>query len=185
MHNSLPPSLWVQRFAAPLIPHGGTVLDLACGHGRHARLLAALGYGVEAVDRNAEALASLAGVPGITTRVADLEDGPWPYGAGCFDGVVVTNYLFRPRLGDLLATLKPSGVLIYETFMIGNELFGKPSNPEFLLRPGELLEVVRPSLTVVAFEQGRVDTPKPAVVQRICAIAGEDAVLPPWTVADS
>ena len=177
MHNSLPPSHWVQRFA-PLIPRGGTVLDLACGHGRHARLLAAFGYRVEAVDRDAEALVTLAGVAGITARIADLEGGAWPFAAACFDGIVVTNYLFRPRLNDLIGALKPGGVLIYETFMAGNELLGKPANPEFLLRPGELLEVVRPSLTVVAFEQGRVDNPKPSVVQRICAIAGEVPVLP-------
>lgn len=179
MFEDSPPSPWVRRFA-PLIPSGGSVLDLACGSGRHARLLAALGYRVEAVDRNAEALASLAGVAGITTRMADLEGGAWPYAAARFDGIVVANYLFRPRLGDLLAALKPGGVLIYETFMLGNEAFGKPSSPEFLLRPGELLDVARPTLSVVAFEQGRVDTPRPAVVQRLCAIAGELADPPPW-----
>lgn len=177
-HDSLPASPWVQRFAA-LIPRGGTVLDLACGQGRHARLLAALGYHVEAVDRNAEALASLTDVAGIVPRAADLEDGPWPYAAGSFDGIVVTNYLFRPRLDALIRALKPGGILIYETFMAGNEAFGKPSNPEFLLRPGELLERVQPALTVVAFEQGRVDTPKPACIQRLCAIAGAVPVLPP------
>lgn len=177
-HDSLPPSSWVRRFA-PLIPRGGAVLDLACGHGRHARLLAALGYCVEAVDRNAEALSGLAGIAGITTRAIDLEGSPWPYAAAHFDGVVVANYLFRPRLGALISALKPGGVLIYETFMVGNELFGKPSNPEFLLRPGELLDVVPPSMTVVAFEQGRVDIPKPAFVQRICAVAGEVLILPP------
>jgi SAM-dependent methyltransferase len=176
MHDNLPPSSWVQRFA-PLIRRGGVALDLACGQGRNARLLAALGYNVEAVDRDSEALASLADVPEITTRVADLESDSWPYAAECFDGIVVTNYLFRPRLNDLINMLKPGGVLIYETFMLGNELFGKPSNPEFLLRPGELLDVVRSRLNVVAFEQGRIDTPKPAMVQRICAIAGGFGIL--------
>ena len=178
MISSPPPSSWVQRFAS-VIRRGGNVVDLACGDGRHARLLAALGCHVEAVDRNAEALASMDGVVGITTRVADLESDPWPYVAESFDGIVVTNYLFRPRLDDLVGMLKPGGVLIYETFMIGNEAFGKPSNPEFLLLPGELLDVVRSRLSVVAFEQGRIDTPKPAVIQRICAIAGETKVLPP------
>ena len=180
MHDSLQPSLWVQRFAA-LIPRGGTVLDLACGHGRHARLLAAMGFRVEAVDRDTEALAGLADAARITTRVADLESGHWPYAIGYFDGIVVTNYLFRPGFGALICALKPGGVLIYETFMVGNELIGKPSNPEFLLQPSELLELVRPALTVVAFEQGRVEVPWPACVQRICAIAGEVPVLPPLT----
>ena len=175
-HSSLLPSAWVRRFA-PLIQGGGTVLDLACGTGRHSRLLAELGYQVEAVDKNEEALSALAGVSGITTRAIDLEDREWPYGSGQFDGVVVTNYLFRPRLKNLISALKPNGVLIYETFMVGNEQFGKPSNPDFLLRPGELLELVQPKLTVVAFEQGRVDEPKAAVVQRICAISDKDAVL--------
>ena len=175
--SSLPPSAWVRRFA-PLIPRDGKVLDLACGNGRHSRYLAALGHGVEAVDRDSEALAALAGERGIATRAADLEQGPWPYAAQRFDGIVVTNYLYRPRLGDLLRTLMPGGVLIYETFMVGNEKFGKPSNPDFLLRPGELLDVVRPTLNVVAFEQGRIETPKPAVVQRICAVAGDLPVLP-------
>lgn len=178
MHDNLPPSSWVQRFA-PLIPHSGTVLDLACGHGRHARLLVGKGFRVEAVDRDADAVASLAGLAGISTRVADLESAPWPYAAQCFDGVVVANYLFRPLFGALIGALKPGGVLIYETFMVGNERFGRPANPEFLLQPGELLNLVRPSLTVIAFEQGQVDNPKPAYIQRICAIAGEVSVLPP------
>lgn len=176
-HDNLTPFSWVQRFV-PLIPAKGAVLDLACGSGRHARLLASLGYRVEAVDKNTETLASLSNLSGITTRVADLEDAPWPYAAASFDGVVVTNYLFRPRLVNLIAALKLGGVLIYETFMVGNEAFGKPSNPEFLLRPGELLELVRPSMTIVAFEQGQVDNPKPACVQRICAIVSETAALP-------
>ena len=155
------------------------MLDLACGHGRHARLLAAQGFRVAAVDRDAEALAEQGNVAGITTRVTDLESVPWPYAAQCFDGVVVTNYLFRPLFGALIGALKPGGVLIYETFMVGNERFGRPANPEFLLQPGELLNLVRPSLTVVAFEQGQVDSPKPACIQRICAIAGTVSVLPP------
>ena len=133
------PSAWVRRFA-PLIPPGGRVLDLACGGGRHARHLAALGHPVEAVDRNAEALAALAaaGIPGIATRCADLEGGPWPYTGAAFAGIVVTNYLWRPLLPSLIATLDKGGVLIYETFMLGNERFGKPSNEAFLLRKDEL-----------------------------------------------
>lgn len=153
-----------------MVPAGGAVLDVACGSGRHARLLAEMGYRVEAVDRDLQAIERLAGVPGIETRIADLEDGEWPYTAESFDGVVVTNYLFRPRFDLLLDTLRPGGVLIYETFMVGNETLGKPSNPDFLLRRDELLERVRGRLDVVAFEQGRVEEPKPAFVQRICAI---------------
>jgi SAM-dependent methyltransferase len=176
MHDNLP-SAWVNRFA-PLIPAGGAVLDLACGSGRHARLLAGLGYRVEAVDRNAGSLAALQGIAGVITRVADLESDPWPYGSACFEGVVVTNYLHRPRFNALIDLLKPGGVMIYETFMLGNETLGKPSNPDFLLRPNELLERSRPRLMVIAFEQGRVDSPKPAFIQRIAAVAGDVERLP-------
>jgi SAM-dependent methyltransferase len=176
--NEIPPSAWVRRFA-PLMPTGGVVLDVASGSGRHARWLAGSGYRVEAVDRDAQALAALEGVTGLVTRVADLENDRWPYGIADFDAVVVTNYLYRPRFDRLIDVVKPGGLLIYETFMLGNEVFGKPSNPDFLLRLGELLDRVRPRLTVVAFEQGRVDVPKPAVIQRICAVAGVAGPLPP------
>ena len=177
---ALDASPWVARFA-PLIPVAGRVLDLACGRGRHARLLAGMGYRVEAVDRDAEALASLAAVPGIVTRQADLEAGPWPYHTDVFDGVVVTNYLHRSILPALLKIVGPQGVLIYETFMVGNERFGSPSNPAFLLRPGELLDIVRNRFTVVAFEQGEVAIPRPAMMQRLCAVrdSGYRVVLPP------
>ena len=174
MHDLLP-SAWVQRFA-PMIASGGVVLDVACGSGRHARLLAAMGLRVEAVDRDAEALAALEGIEGLTVRVADLEGGPWPYQAGSFDAVIVTNYLHRSRFDALIDALKPGGVLIYETFMAGNERLGKPSNPDFLLQPHELLDRLRPRMTVVAFEQGRVERPTPAFVQRICAVSASTTV---------
>lgn len=163
-----PPSAWVCRFSSCIRP-AGDVLDLACGRGRHARWLAAQGFRVEAVDRDAAALATLAGVTGIRVRAADLESGPWPY-AGCrFDGIVVTNYLHRPLLPLIEGALAEGGVLIYETFMVGNERYGKPSNPDFLLRPQELLEIARAAnLQVVAFEEGEVALPSPAVVQRVC-----------------
>jgi len=169
-HDQIAPSAWVCRFAR-LMAAGGAVLDLACGAGRHARYLAGLGYRVEAVDRDSTALAALAGVAGVATRCADLEaeGAPWPYEPGRFDGVVVTNYLYRPLFDDLLGALRPGGVLIYETFALGNEKLGRPSKPEFLLRPHELLQLVEGRLEVVAFEQGRVELPKPAVIQRICA----------------
>ncbi len=167
--GSLAPSEWVVRFA-PLLRTGGEVLDFACGDGRHARWLAERGFRVEAVDRDTGALASLATVPGMQVREADLENDPWPYRGRHFDGIVVTNYLFRPRLAELLDCIVPGGVLIYETFMLGNERHGKPSNPDFLLRPGELLERLHDGYLIVAFEQGEVALPRPAVVQRVCAI---------------
>ena len=176
------PSRWVSRFAG-LIPAGGLVLDLACGGGRHARHLAALGHAVLAVDRDAAALAAAAG-EGITTQCIDLEtesapaQPDWPLQPGRFSGIVVTHYLHRPLMPDLLASLADGGVLIYETFAEGNGLFGKPSNPAFLLRTGELLQLARtdPALRVLAFEDGHVTTPVPAMVQRICVLRSQAGV---------
>jgi SAM-dependent methyltransferase len=169
-HDNPDPSPWVLRWSH-LIAAGGAVLDLACGGGRHARLLAARGHPVVAVDRDRAALAALAAVPGIDPFYADFENGaPWPLGARRFAAVVVVNYLHRPLFPLLAAALADGGVLVYETFARGNERFGRPSNPDFLLRPGELLDAFRPSLSVVAFEQGRVSLPKAAVIQRLCAI---------------
>lgn len=170
-------SPWVRRFA-PLIRQDGAVLDLACGRGRHSRLLAALGYRVEALDRDPVALASMEGLAGVTPRLADVEGGPWPYHACAFDGIVVTNYLYRPLIPLMFNALEVGGVLIYETFMIGNERLGKPTNPAFLLRTGELLELVGRRFTVVAFEQGEVTQPRPAVIQRICVIRAQHSPLP-------
>lgn len=163
------PSAWVRRWAH-LIPPGGRVLDLACGAGRHARFLAELGHEVEAVDRDSEALQTLRDAPGIEIRAADLENAPWPYAGEWFTGIVVANYLHRPLFEHLLAALAHSGVLIYETFAFGNENFGKPSNPDFLLRSGELLERVRGRLRVAAYEDVFEPEPKPAMMQRICAL---------------
>ena len=169
-HQLLEPSRWVERWAG-IVPAGGAVLDVACGGGRHARRFAARGHPVEAVDRDADALARLAGLPGIRTRCADLEEGPWPYTGSRFAAVVVTHYLHRPLFPHLLAAIAPDGVLIYETFAAGNERYGRPSRPAFLLNPGELLDWVSGRLTVVAYEYGYVAEPKPAVIQRICATA--------------
>ena len=163
LHSNVPePSPWVVRFA-PLIPAAARVLDFACGGGRHARWLARLGHELEAVDRDAAALATLAGEPRVHITQADLEGGDWPYADKRFDAVVVANYLYRPRLGLLLDCLATGGVLIYETFMIGNERLGRPNNPEFLLRAGELLERVADGFTIVAFEQGEIVVPRAAV----------------------
>jgi SAM-dependent methyltransferase len=156
------------RFA-PYIANGGVVLDLACGSGRHAWLLAGLGYAVVAVDRDAGALATLGDTPRIETLVVDLEAGAWPLPAGRFAGVVVTNYLHRPLFPALLDAIAPGGVLIYETFARGNERYGHPANPAYLLEPGELLHVTLGRMRVLAYEDLFVAEPKPAMVQRICA----------------
>lgn len=164
------PSAWIKRFM-PLIPADGEVLDLACGAGRHARALAASGHSVLAVDRDAEALKNVV-ANGITALQVELEHGNWPFAPNRFAAIVVTNYLHRPLFPHILNSLASQGILIYETFSQGNGRFGKPSNPDFLLMPGELLSLVQAScsMRVVAFEDGYVVMPKPAMVQRICAI---------------
>lgn len=166
---------WVLRFL-PAIRAGGLVLDLAAGSGRHTRLLLDRGYRVRAVDRDATALRPLAG-PRCDVREIDLETGtPWLLG-GDYDGIVVTNYLHRPLLPAIAGALAPGGMAIYETFAQGNERFGRPRNPAFLLHPGELLEAFA-ALTILAFEQGEVAAPNPAMVQRIAASSGPVARLP-------
>jgi len=169
---ALAPSPWVVRFGS-LVPHGARVLDLASGSGRHARWLASRGARVVAVDRDADALAFMSHVEGIETRVVDLESGAWPLAGQTFDAIVVTNYLHRPLFPHLRAALAPGGTLLYETFAMGNEAFGRPANPEFLLCRDELLSLasLAPAMAVVAFEQGLVHREdKPAVVQRLAAV---------------
>lgn len=155
---------------AQLIAPGARVLDVAAGGGRHARYFAARGHPVDAVDRDAEAMAMLGAVPGITALCADIENGPWPYAGTSFSGIVVVNYLYRPLFPRLLDALAPGGALIYETFADGNEKYGRPANPDFLLRSGELLELVRGRLKVVAYEDVHVREPREAMVQRLCAV---------------
>lgn len=169
------PSPWVERFAR-LVRPGAHVLDLACGGGRHARLLAAQGATVTAIDRDATAIGALDGWPGVFALRADIENEPWPLGGQLYDAIVVTNYLFRPRFPELRGCMATAGMLIYETFMVGNERFGKPSNPDFLLRPGELLELCA-GMWIAAFEQGEISDGKPAMVQRICAIRSSELGL--------
>lgn len=172
-HRDLAPSPWITRFAHLIAP-GARVLDLAAGHGRHARWLAARGADVVAVDRDPGVLATLAGVSRIITRVCDLETGAWPFAGEHFDAIVVANYLHRPLFPHLRAALAADGVLLYETFAMGNEAYGRPTNPDFLLCRDELLTIAAlppAPLTVVAFEQGEVDHgARRAVVQRLAAV---------------
>ena len=166
-HLSLAPSPWVMRFASK-VAKGGVVLDVACGEGRHARYFAEIGHVVAAVDSD---ISGFTDVPAaIHVLQADIEAGPWPYSEEKFAGVVVTNYLHRPLMTTLIDSVAPGGVFIYETFAAGNEHYGRPSRPEFLLRRGELLEVVLGHLEIIAFEDLYVDSPKPANVQRIAAV---------------
>jgi SAM-dependent methyltransferase len=172
--SSTAPSVWVNRFL-PLIKPGGLVLDLAAGSGRHVRLLRDRGFAVRAVDRDITALLAFAG-PCCEVHRIDLETDRRQLGDD-YDGIIVTNYLHRPLLPAIARALAPAGVLIYETFARGNERFGRPCNPDFLLRPGELLEAFT-TLTVVAFEQGEVSVPHPAVIQRLAAVLGPMGPLP-------
>ena len=172
-HPGNTPSAWVQRWSH-LVASGATVLDLACGNGRHVRWFARRGCRVTGVDREAQVVAPLAAMAEIV--VADLEAGPWPLGARRFDAVVVTNYLWREHLPDVIASVAPDGVLIYETFSAGNETVGKPSNPKFLLRPGELLQAVA-GLRIVAFEDGFESAPE-RFVQRIVAVRTQPSPTP-------
>jgi SAM-dependent methyltransferase len=179
-HAGLAPSAWVQRWSH-LVPTGASVLDVACGSGRHVRWFAARGCRVTGVDRDAAALAGLA--PIAETCVADLEGAPWPLPGRRFDAVVVTNYLWRALLPMIVASVAEGGVLIYETFSAGNASVGKPSNPLFLLQAGELLNAAV-GLRVVAYEDGFLDGPA-RFVQRIVAVRAAavgvvaDAATPP------
>ncbi len=171
------PSVWVRRHAGLFKP-GGRVLDVACGGGRHLRWLAAQGYDVTGVDRDAAALAGLAGVAGVGQLVqADIENGPWPFAGQTFDGVVVTNYLWRALLPAIGQALAPGGVLIYETFAHGHQTIGRPSRPDFLLQPGELLRAFA-GLRVVAYEDG-FEAEAPRFVQRLAAVNASADTHPP------
>ena len=180
-HHVQSPEPWVTRFA-PLVQARGTVLDLACGAGRHGRHFIARGHPLVALYREVGELADLRERPDVEIVAADVEGGPWPLGGRTFAGIVVVNYLHRPLLPMLAASLASDGVLIYQTFGLGNERFGRPSNPDFLLKPNELLDAFAARLTVVAYEAGEVTQPRPAVVQRLCAI-NRPTVIPPLVPA--
>ena len=164
------PSGWVVRFAG-LPANAGTALDVAAGAGRHTRVLRDLGYRVTAVDVDVSQLQDLSGTEAVEVVEADLEGGqPPPFTGQRFDLVVATRYLHRPLLPALVDAVGPGGALVYETFAHGHERLGRPTNPDWLLRPGELLEAVRGELRVVAYEDLVVDDPRPSAVQRIAAV---------------
>ncbi len=169
------PSPWIQRWSH-LVPATATVLDVACGSGRHVRWFASRGARVTGVDRDAGALEGLHDIAEVL--VADIESGPWPVEGRRFDTVVVTNYLWRPLLPRIVEAVGPGGVLLYETFAAGQETVGRPSNPHFLLRPGELLDAVRGELRVVAYEDGFLDEPA-RYVQRVAAVRERAAACAP------
>lgn len=179
-HAALAASPWVQRWTREL-PPGSRALDVACGSGRHLALLAERGCTVTGVDRDPAALAAAqAACPAAELRAADIEAGPWPWPGRRFDLVVVTNYLWRPLLPTLVASVAPGGRLVYETFAIGHQTVGRPSNPDFLLRPGELLEALRGpgdgAWRVLGYEDGLLADP-PRFVQRIAAVREIDAAV--------
>jgi SAM-dependent methyltransferase len=178
-HGTEAPSAWVKRWSHLIKPQG-TVLDVACGYGRHAYYFSQKNHYITLIDRSQEAIESIAIQAHVCEKVvADIENQPWPLLGRQFDAVVVTNYLWRPLMPTLLASLATGGVLIYETFAAGNETVGKPMRPDFLLRSGELLEVCK-NLHVVGFENGFTEAAggqTPRFVQRIAAVH-EEAVSP-------
>lgn len=167
-HRPSPSSPWVLKFA-DLAPKDLPVLDIACGKGRHTRHILELGYDVTAIDRDISGLTDLETNTHLTIHQADLEGAPWPLADQRFGTIIVTNYLHRPLFPHFIKALEPAGILIYETFALGNERFGKPDNPDFLLRPGELKQVFSDQLEIIAFEEVEDHDPRPAMRQRICA----------------
>ena len=165
MHGTEAPSNWVRRWS-PLAPPGSTVLDVACGAGRHLRWMHERGHPTVGVDRCADAVAACAAWGEI--HCADIEEGPWPFAGRQFGAVIVTNYLWRPLLPTLINSVAPGGVLIYETFGSGNETVGRPARADFLLQPGELLAACA-ALRTVAYEDGFLESPA-RFVQRIAAV---------------
>lgn len=164
------PSEWVVRFAER-VPRDAAVLDVACGAGRHGRYFRARGNPVVMLDQDISRVADMATDARVELVASDLEAGrPWPLKTRTFGCVVVTNYLYRPAMRDIIGAVAPGGILIYETFALGNEAYGRPSNPDFLLHREELLILCRPELRVIAFEDLTVGAPRPACIQRIAAI---------------
>jgi SAM-dependent methyltransferase len=163
-----PVAPWIDKHATA-IPNDKPVLDLACGKGRHSLFLLNKGYDVTAVDIDIEAISAHQGREGLTILQADLEAKRWPFAENSFSGIVVVNYLWRPLFAEIEAALMPGGVLLYDTFRQGNEKFGRPSNPDFLLAPGELMQVFGSSLEVIDYFDGTIEKPSPACRQSIAA----------------
>lgn len=175
---NIPPSPWITRFAH-LVKPGGSVLDVAAGHGRHSGFFLDRGHTVTATDIDVSDLADLSPNDRLTVHQADLEANPWPFDAKVFDAIIMTNYLHRPHYASLIETLAPGGVLLIETFGVGNEKLGRPRNPDFLLQHGELLTAFADHLSIVAYEHGAEDHPRPAVRQRLCAVKPSGALDTP------
>jgi SAM-dependent methyltransferase len=180
MRTDAEPSHWITRFA-PVVRPGAAILDLACGGGRHVRWFLARGHPATAVDRDLRGLEDLRGQRRLELVEADLEGAPWPLPDRRFGAVIVTNYLWRRLFPPILDSIDEDGVLLYDTFARGNEAYGRPTNPDFLLEPGELIDVVRGHLQIVAYEHGHVAGPRPAIRQRLCAVRGDRpvALCPP------
>lgn len=168
MTEPLRPLPWIARHA-PLLAANSAVLDIACGAGRHSLLLRQLGHQVSALDIDLAALRTEPEAVHIDLIEADIEAGPWPLGKRQFDGVVVTNYLWRPLMPTIRDSVRPGGLLFYETFMQGNEKYGRPANPDFLLKPDELRQLPAQEFEILEFEQGLVRGDKPAVKQSVVA----------------
>ena len=165
---------WIEQYLSQ-IPVAGLVLDLAAGRGRHAELALQHGYRVIALDKDISAIAC--GAANLECLQFDLEAGDWPFPPAFFDGIIVCNYLHRPLMSHIAAALKPSGVLLYTTFMQGNELHGRPRNPDYLLQPNELQESFKQGFAEIAFEQGLTDSSAPAVRQSICVRKRADSSI--------
>lgn len=169
-------SAWIARFA-PLIPAGGQILDVAAGRGRHTRWLLDRGHRVTAVDIDATGLRDLDDKPDCLVIEADMEQGQWPFGPASFDAIIVTNYLHRPHFPHLVASLASNGLLLMDCFGRGNERYGRPRNPDFLLQEGELLQAFGSQLQIIAYECGFESHPRPAMRQRLCAAR---STAQPW-----
>ena len=165
---------WIEQNMA-LVPAAGLLLDLACGRGRHTEFALQQGISVLAVDRDISSISAQS--PRLETLSYDLEAGSWPFPANFFDGILVCNYLHRPLMPYLRSSLRAGGVLIYTTFMEGNEAYGKPSNPDYLLRENELRETFGLGFTELRFAQGPVNNPATAVRQSICVRKDADNTI--------